>query len=493
MLLIKQKIINNKIYIFLFLITFFIAFSSTYNPLNFRRMHVDSSIYITIAKGIIQGQLPYKDFVDNKGPLAYLISVPGIFLGGFTGIWITEILLLLISVLFAYKTALFFGNQLIALIGTIFSFIIFLVFFTVSAGTEEYSLPFLMISFYIFTKYFLINKKDVDFIELITLGICFSCAILIRFNMFPLWIGFCLVIFIESIKQRRFILLIKYLLGFCLGIFIIFIPVFLYLKLNGIFNEFINQAVYGGAARGFSGNGLEEFAKNFYIVINRGFSALPLFYGLFQVIKHFKKNYFTFYLSYTLSCLLMIFFLSFSSGGSHYNVVLVPFFIPAIVFMINIISLSFSDIKYKNIILILFFCFVFSEGIINFLYDFTKIFTNNSGIELKNAGKIIDSHTNSGDKIISLGFNGYVYPFTRREIASKYFYQGSGLNHIPGAREGFISDIVSGKPAIIVLFNGKDGISQIMHDWHDPIFIMINNEYHILSRENGFILYKRNN
>jgi hypothetical protein len=451
-------------------------------------MHVDSSVYITIAQGITRGQLPYKDFVDNKGPLAYLMSVPGLFLGGFTGVWITELILMCVSVFFAYKTALFFGDRYKAFWGTIFSFIALLAFFYVNAGTEEYSFPFLMFSFFIFTKYFFSPDRNISFIELTALGICFACAVLIRLNIFPLWFGFCLVIFAESIIKRRFALLGKYAAGFCLGIIIVIIPVWLFLKLNGIFDAFLAQVIFGGAAKGFSGSGLKDIVKNFYIVINRNFSFIPLFFGLFLVITKYRDKYFNFYFGYFLSYFLMVLFLSFSSGDSHYNMILIPYYVPCLTFFVELIYSAFSELRSKKLFLSLFFCFVFSEMIINYLYDLTKILTDNSGNYLIRAGKIIDENTNAGDKIISLGFNGYIYPFTQRDSASKYIYQGSGLDHIPGAREEFIADVLSGKPSIIALFNDEE---QIMYSWHKPIFDMIETDYRILSDENDFILYIR--
>ena len=487
----KQDKADKKIYIWLFIIAFAVAFSSTYNPLNFRRMHVDSSIYVTISQGIIRGQLPYRDFADNKGPLAYLLSVPGLFLGRFTGIWITEIILLFVTVLFAYKTALFFGNRDKALMGTVFSLVVLLAFFKVYAGTEEYSLPFLMISLYLFTKHYFYQKQDLSFGGLIVLGACFACAVLIRLNMFPLWAGFCMVIFIEEILKRRFVRLCKYISGFCIGIIIISIPVFLYLKLNGVMDAFLHQVISGGAAKGFSGGGLKKFVNNFYLVINRNYSFIPLFAGLFLVITKFKQPNFSFYIGYTLSGFLMVLFLSFTSGDSHYNMVLFPFFIPAFVLLIDILDSAFSAIKAGKIILILFLCIVFSEGLVKYIFDLSKIIFDKSGAHLVKAGKMIDENTKPGDKIISLGFNGYIYPFTQRDIASKYCYQGSGLNYIPGAREEFISDITTNKPAVIVLFTSEDGINQI-NDWHAPILKMIDDDYRLLSDENGFRLFIRN-
>ena len=106
---------------------------------------------------------------------------------------------------------------------------------------------------------------------------------------------------------------------------------------------------------------------------------------------------------------------------------------------------------------------------------------------------MIDENTNPGDKVISLGFNGYIYPFTQRDSASKYIYQGSDIDHIPGAREEFLSDILIGKPSIIVLFAGEDGTVHIMNDWRKPIFDMIETDYRTLADENGYILYIRRN
>ena len=481
---------NAIIYITLFFIAFAVIITTTYSPINFRRMHVDSSVYVTIAQGITRGYLPYKDFVDNKGPLLYLFNAAGLRIGGFTGIWIIELLFMYVSVFFAYKTALFFGDRFKAMLGTVFGFVVYYAFFTNQAGTEEYSMPFMMVSLYIFTKYFFSPKQEAGFGELIALGSCFICAVMLRLNMFPLWAGFCIVIFINSIIKRQFTYLVKYILGFCLGIAIIAVPVFLYLELNGIMAAFVEQVIFSGVTRGFDGGGLKATAQNFYTVINRTLSIIPLAVGLFWSIKNSRQNTFLFYLSYTLSCFLMILFLSFSSGGSHYNMVIVPFFIPAITFLAGIIHSAFADKKAKTFLVVVFFCFVFSEGIANYLYDISKIIRDNSGAELINTGKIIDANTKPGDKIISLGYNAYIYPFTQRDAASKYFFQAPASNHIPGSREEFLSDILTGKPSIIVLFKEKD---QIMDSWHKPVFDMIETDYRLLSDENDFILYIRNN
>jgi hypothetical protein len=493
---VKQDRTDRIIRIVLCLSTLAFALSSTYNPLNFRRMHVDSSIYITIARGISRGLLPYRDFVDNKGPLEYLLSVPGLALGGFTGVWITELILIGIAVLFAYKTALLFGGRRRALTGTLCTLAAALAFFTVAAGTEEYSLPFLMVSLYIFTGICLSPERNRSIVEPVVLGACFACAVLIRLNTFPLWLGFCLVIFVEFLARRRFAALGKLAAGFFTGIAVVSVPVFLYLHLNGILDDFFIQVIRGGASKGF-GSGIKEAAKNFFIVISRSYSFVPLFLGAFLLITRYKQRDFTLYAGYTLSYFLMLLFLSFSSGDSHYNMILVPFFVPAFTILARALYSALAGLKRRRIALGFLLCLVFSEGILKWLDDFMEIFTNDSGTQLINAGRTIDEHTGPEDTIISLGFNGYIYPFTRRAAASKYIYQGSGIDYLPGSREEFLSDVlegkpVIGKPAIIAIFTAENGRSDYLPSWYAPVYALIAEEYRLLSEDNGYTLYIRN-
>ncbi|GHV82272.1 hypothetical protein AGMMS49991_08300 [Spirochaetia bacterium] len=489
----KLKKTDSLIFGTLFLIALLFVLSSTYTPFNFRQMHVDSSIYMTITQGIIRGQLPYRDFVDNKGPLMYLLNVPGFMIGSFTGVWITELLLMCITVLFAYKTALFFTGKNKALLTTACTFAAALAFFKTPVGTEEYALPFLMISFYLFVKYCWRGaQKDASFFELAVLGFCLACAVLIRLNMFPLWVGFCLVIFAESIAKRRFALLGKYILGFCIGIGIVFIPVFFYLKANGIVADFLNQVVFGGASRGFGGASLKQTIQNWYIVASRNYSFIPLLWGIFAIIKNYKQKDMLFWTGYTFSYILAVLFLAFSSGDSHYNLTLIPFFVPVIAVLVEMLYAVFAAAHRRNVVIILFLCIVFSEGLMKYGDDFMEVFTNHSGQELMRAGKMIDENTQDGGKIISLGYNGYIYPFTQRVAASKYIYQRSGVVQIQGgSREEFVSSVLTEKPAIIVIYGADKGGYDYLPAWYNPIYKMMADEYELLSDENGFYLFKK--
>ena len=482
--------IDKKTHIILFIIAFAVAFCSCYNPLILRRPYIDSSVYVTITQAITRGLLPYLDIVDNKGPLTYLISVPCFILFGLTGICITEFFFLWISAIFAYKTALIFQEPLIALLGTIFSFVALLAFYLVNAGTEIYSFPFLMISFYIFTKYLFSYERNIKFYKLIVLGACFASTIMIKLNLFPLWAGFCIVIIFESLlKHKGAFKIFKYIFGFCIGILIIFIPIYLYLKINNIFELFIQQVIFGGIDRGFSVSSLKNAEKIFFVILERNNSALPLFLGAFWVIKYFKKPEFSFYLAYTISYFLFILFHSFSGGGVHYNLVFIPFFIPAVTFLVSSVYTAFSKIRFRILFLSLLFCLIFVNGIIRYFYYFALPKIEGSGKELIMAGRLIDENTKPGDEIVSLGNNCYIYPFTQRNAVSRFYYQGGPIDFIPGGREEFFSDVLLKKPKVIALLAGNDDEFSYQEFLDTPIFEMKEKYYSVLLDTKRIKLY----
>jgi len=350
-----------------------------------------------------------------------------------------------------------------------------------------------MISLYIFTKYYFSPKQEVSFCELIALGSCFACAVMIRLNMFPLWAGFCIVILVEAVIKRRFTQLGKYIAGFCLGIIVIFIPLYLYLKLNGIMDDFLAQVIFGGTKRGFSNGGIKNIYNNFYTLLYRNNSAIPLYLGIFWLITKYKRTDFAYYAGYTLSYILMLLFLSFSDDSPHYNLTLIPFFVPALTFLADVLYRAFSEKKAKYALLFLLFGFIFSDSFIRYARFLTLSRGDNSAVPLIRAGRMIDENTNPADKIIYLGKDAYIYNFTHRDPASKYFQQGSHLNFIPGSKEEFVSDILSVKPAIISISTVKGRYGEVTAEWYAPIMELINREYRLLSDENGFDLFIRRN
>ena len=48
----------------------------------------DQSVFIYVAEGLLDGDIPYRDRWDHKGPLIYLLNVVGLLIAGIPGIWL---------------------------------------------------------------------------------------------------------------------------------------------------------------------------------------------------------------------------------------------------------------------------------------------------------------------------------------------------------------------------------------------------------------------
>lgn len=486
-MIIKRDI---PVYAGLFLLAFGVVFISCLNPFGLKGLDADTSVFLTIAQGVTKGQVPFRDFFDNKGPLLYLLSAPGMAIGGFTGVWLTELFFMCVSVFFAYRTALFSGNKCTAFIGTFCSFIIFQSFFYEVAGAEEYSLPFMMISLYIFTKYYF-TKKEPPVYELVVLGICFAVSVFIRINHFALWLGFCFVIVFESLAKKQWVLLIKYMLCFLAGLLVISVPVLLYLIRNNAFSDYINQNVLSGSARAFTGFSIIHFINSFLTIMYKNFCFLPIVVGFLWLIKRPKNIPNAYVSAFLLSYFLTILFLAvIRTNFDHYNMMLVPFLVPASAFCLRYIFAYFADCRHKNIILLCFLCIIFLKEIALWVYDGYIVISHKDKTrnELIAVGKTINQFTKDGDTIISLGFPCKIYLFTERLSASRYIYQTSGADYDPNMREEFISDIQTRRPKIIAI-RSENGHYDYLPDWYAPIYAMIANDYSLLSTENGFYLF----
>ena len=154
--------------------------------------HEDSSTYLYVGKGILEGEIPYLDRWDNKGPLQYLLNAVGLVLNEEWGFWVMQGLFLLASSAFAFLVfRRSFGS-----IPALFALALFLVFYRWFASpgnfTEQYGLLFQFLALYLFlrsqeervpahshTRFALIH---------IGIGVLGAAAFLIRPNLVALWL-----------------------------------------------------------------------------------------------------------------------------------------------------------------------------------------------------------------------------------------------------------------------------------------------------------------
>lgn len=177
----------------------------------------DSSVFRTVATYMLEGGIPYKDSFDHKGPLLYILNYFGMLLGDFKGIWIIEFIGLLITFCFIYKIARMKLNKLNSLFVLFMSTSVLYKYFEGGNFTEEYAMPFIATSLFIFIDYFL-NSKITRF-RLCVCGASLAAVTLLRINMISLWIVFGIVVFVKGLIEKEYKELVKYFLFVFLRIY----------------------------------------------------------------------------------------------------------------------------------------------------------------------------------------------------------------------------------------------------------------------------------
>ena len=67
---------------------------------------VDVNCFVTVGQGILEGKLPYRDLMEQKGPLLYVLHALAVAIapGRYWGIWLMETLLLAGALFVLWRT-----------------------------------------------------------------------------------------------------------------------------------------------------------------------------------------------------------------------------------------------------------------------------------------------------------------------------------------------------------------------------------------------------
>lgn len=149
----------------------------------------DSSVFLYAGQRILDGNVPYRDVWDHKGPLIFYLNAAGLALGAGSrwGVWLLELLFAWLTAFVGYK----FMEETLGKWPAVFGTVLFLLFLSrlLDGGNlvEEYALLFQFLVL-LFATYSL--KKPQPWI-LILLGIAAAATFLLRPNIIglPLTLG----------------------------------------------------------------------------------------------------------------------------------------------------------------------------------------------------------------------------------------------------------------------------------------------------------------
>lgn len=220
----KQSIIT---YVFLIgsSTLFMLLFAYNTSPL-IEYLGVDSGMYLVIGKAMAQGRTLYADLFDHKGPIIFVFNMlPQLFIDGTLGVWLTELCLIIISVIILYKIANYHIEGPQSLCVSLVYIWITVTLFNGGNYTEEYSNFFSVLSLFVFDKW-QSSKKLTSPMSYI-LGLCLAAVFFLRPNNVAFIVSIILFIGIHMMLKSRDAIRSALLFGF-LGILTVTIPIIIY-------------------------------------------------------------------------------------------------------------------------------------------------------------------------------------------------------------------------------------------------------------------------
>lgn len=441
---------NQIIYVALIMLAILISLHSSISPINSNGyITTDVSVWTNIAKRMCQGEIMYKDFFDHKGPILYFLYYIGYLFKGCLGIWIIELICNVINVIYIYKI-----SKLI-LKDNVKSLIIVAICMCFLSGlcvienpcTESLSLPFILISLYMFIEYILdINKFSCK--KSFYSGICFAIVLLLRPNIATVWVVYYIYIFIKLIRLKQIKCLINIILFSFMGVIIVFIPIVIYLLKNEAFLDFVKTyLLFNIKYANNKENNIIEVISYFIIYTNNIIGIVGTIYIIFLGMKTkininqyklLKVNFIYFIVTFYMAIMPQRIYM-------HYLIPMMPTLIVALAICLDYIKTS-KEVDKIITVSVLFVCSVIS------VYYIKEISYEKSNYisYIKEISNKVQELTKEEDNVLVLGNKTIIYLISNRNYTGKYLYQMPIANQNEEISKEIIEDIKYDLPELIV-------------------------------------------
>lgn len=484
----KSKYPNYFSYLLVAVLAFIVSLQSNSNLLVYRAQGRDSAVFQYVARMMKYGYLPYKDTFDHKGPLLYFINLAGLYIDDKWGIWVIEFLFLAVTCIFMYKTFRLWAGRFISVLVILISFSSFGDYFYGGNFTEEYSLPFIAVSLYIFLDYF--KNDKITTLRLLICGMSFGAVLLLRPNNAGLWPVMCLAVIISGISKKQYKSLLKYIMWFMVGSIALAGPFFIWLVNKGIITDFLDCYIRFNLM--YSGSSILSRLANVKLFL----LDVPILISVVICIYLSVRNKSIRAAGYLIVIISTLFFICLPTTiYGHYGIVMIP--VVMCPYAVLLSGLKFEKVTMMKLL-----------GILIAVFSLVLIVTPDSisvykraVYDLGHAGEVYypetyqyirgfsDHFTAENDRVIYYGNCDKYYLLTDRFSASRFSYQSpifdtaSGL----GWSDIFFDSLYNDPPRLV-------GVSRLNNDVPDMEKMdefLIDNNYNLVLVTDDLNMYVR--
>lgn len=225
---------------------FVFLFSTTTSPLYLNNPFWwmgDSGIFQEFGLLLLNGGTPYVDIFDHKGPVLFFIQALGLWISRTWGLCLLQTISLTAALFFMKKImSLFNVREVVSYL--LLLLVLFFLFSYYERGNlcEEWCLPYLCYTFYIFTRY-IVKGGRISTGNYLICGFCLGVIFFIRANNAVPLMGLLLYFLYDKIKRKE-LSVITDILKMIGGFIIVCIPILLfYYNKAGVTG--IEEMIYG--------------------------------------------------------------------------------------------------------------------------------------------------------------------------------------------------------------------------------------------------------
>lgn len=239
---------------------------------------VDANCYFTVGKGMMNGLVPYRDLMEQKGVLLYFLHGLAYLVSHttFIGVYFLEVIAGTAYLYYAVKTAALFVHEKWGYI--IVPVLAALVFSSVSFAhgdsAEELCLPLLMVGLYWLFRFFK-NKDDLTPKMLILNGVMAGCVLWIKYTMLGFFFGWMLAVFVGLLLARQVRKAFAACLWFLAGMAIATVPWLVYFAATGAISDWFHVYFYLNFTAYLKTSGLEVMLGSVWTSVAENILANP--------------------------------------------------------------------------------------------------------------------------------------------------------------------------------------------------------------------------
>lgn len=478
------------IFVFCFLV-FIFTIASPLHPFVGDFPYTDSAVFETIAMMMQQGHMPYRDSFDHKGPIIYLLNYIGNLIRPIYGVWVIECVFLFLNFIFIYKAARLLTNRFQAFLTVLITGSLLSTCFSGGNMTEEYAMPMIVISLYIFADYYL-NEKISAF-RLICCGATFATVLFLRANMVCIWAVNCIFIFICCLSRKKISSLLRFIALFVIGTLIVIVPIVVWLAYHHSLVDFWADYIqFNMLYTGVRGTGSEKIALFVRFLLHPLLAISVVLLVWYLKIDSPRRAFWGVYLFSFLFSIICA-----ALGGSfhwHYCMILVPLLsFPYAQLLENLRHKFHTSLLAKGLTILLCIVFIIPVWALSFGRTIKRYIEKGNQVPqewLSTVDEIIQQNTTHSDSISVYGNSDLFYIYSNRPHATKYSYQFPIGNINSDILEEYFEQLQDEQPKVIIVESAR--LDTRMEEF------LFQNQYHLEWAQSeeptteGYLVYTQN-